>query len=98
MQLVREMNDKNITTYSDVPTNYCKAFEDNSGALEIARMHKMRPHTKQIILVYHHFRSFVKKGMVVIWPIKTEDHPADITTKPTSQDLFLKHRKGICGF
>jgi hypothetical protein len=37
MQLVREMNDKAITTYSDVPKVYCKAFEDNSGALEIAR-------------------------------------------------------------
>jgi hypothetical protein len=97
MQLVREMNDKDITTYSDVPKVYCKAFEDNGGALEIARMHKMRPCTKHINLVYHHFRSSFKKGLVVIWPIKTEDQPADIMTKPTSRDLFLKHRKEICG-
>jgi hypothetical protein len=71
MQLVREINEKDITTYSDVPKVYCKAFEDNIGSLEIARTHKMRPHTKQINLVYHHFRSFFKKGLVVIWPITT---------------------------
>jgi hypothetical protein len=98
MQLVKEIKEKGLATYSDVPKVYCKAFEDNSGALEIARTHKMRPRTKHINLVYHHFRSFVKKGLVVIWPIKTEDQPADIMTKPTARDLFLKHRKGICGF
>jgi hypothetical protein len=98
MQLVKEIKDKGLAMYSDVPKVYCKAFEDNSGALEIARTHKMRPRTKHINLVYHHFRSFVKKGLVVIWPIKTEDQPADIMTKPTARDLFLKHIKGICGF
>jgi hypothetical protein len=98
MQLVKEINKKDITTYSDVPKVYCKAFEDNSGALEIARTHKMRPRTKHNNLVYHHFRSFVKKGLVAIWPINTEDQPADITTKATTRDIFLKHRKGICGF
>jgi hypothetical protein len=73
MQLVKEMNDKDITTCSDVPKVYCKVFEDNSEALEIARTHKMRPRTKHINLVYHNFRPFVKKGLVVIWPINTED-------------------------
>jgi hypothetical protein len=98
MQPVKEIKDKGLATYIDVPKVYCKAFEDNSGALEIARTHKMRPRTKHINLVYHHFRSFVKKGLVVIRPIKTEDQPADIMTKPTARDLLLKHRKGICGF
>jgi hypothetical protein len=46
MQLVKDMNEKDITTYSGVPKVYCKAFEDNSGALEITRTHKMRPRTK----------------------------------------------------
>jgi hypothetical protein len=98
MQLVREINDKNITTYINVPKFYCNAFDDNSGALEIARTHKIRPRTNHINLVYHHFRSLIKKGLVVIWPIKTEDQAADIMMKPTARDLFLKHRKGICGF
>jgi hypothetical protein len=30
MQLVREMNENDITTYSDVPKVYSKVFEDNS--------------------------------------------------------------------
>jgi hypothetical protein len=98
MQLIREMNDKDITTYSVVPKVYCKAFEDNSGALETARTGNMRTRTKHTHLCYHLFRSFFKKGLVVICPIKTEDQPADIITKPTERDLFLKHRKVTCGF
>jgi hypothetical protein len=87
MQLIKEMKENDITIYSDVPKVYCKVFEDNSGALEIARTtHKMRPRTKHINLLYHHFRSFAKKGLVVIWPsINTEDQPADIMTEPTSR-------------
>jgi hypothetical protein len=84
IQLVMEMHAKNITTYSDAPKVYCKEFEDNIGALEIAITHKMRARTKHINLMYHHFRPFVKRGLVVIWPIKTEDQPADIMTKPTT--------------
>jgi hypothetical protein len=73
--------------------------KQGGDSLEIARTHKMRPRTKHINLVYHHFRSFVKKGLMVIWPINTEDQPSsDIMTKPTAPNLFLKHRKGICGF
>jgi hypothetical protein len=98
MQLIKEMNGLGITTYSEVPRVYCKAFEDNSGALEMAKVHKMRPRTKHLNLVFHHFRSFVKQGLVVIWPIGTTDQEADIFTKPTTRDLFLKLRKAICGW
>ncbi len=38
-----------------------KVFEDNSGALELARLHKLR-RTKHINVCYHHFREHVRKG------------------------------------
>jgi hypothetical protein len=98
MQLIKEMNYMGITTYIDVPKVYCKAFEDNSGALEITKSHNMRPRTKHLNLDFHHFRSFVKKVLIVIWPIGTEDQQADIMTKPTSRDVFIKQRKSINGF
>ena len=91
MQLLKEMQDLGFHTYSSAPRVYCKAFEDNSGALEMAKTHKMRPRTKHLNLVYHHFRSFVKQGLVVIWPISTDDQVADALTKPLSRDVFTKH-------
>ena len=37
----------------------CKAFEDNSGAMEFARTPNMSARTKLINLVYHYFREYV---------------------------------------
>ena len=36
------------------------AFEDDSGALEIAQLPKMHPRTKHINICYHHFREHVR--------------------------------------
>jgi hypothetical protein len=60
--------------------------------------HNMCPMTKHLNLVFHHFRSFVKNGLIEIWPIGTEYHRADILTNPTSRDVFVKHRKALNGF
>jgi hypothetical protein len=43
----------------DPPTVKCKLFEDNSGAMTLAKSPAMRPRTKHINVKYHHFRSFV---------------------------------------
>ena len=45
MELMDEFNDRGYDLISTKPIIYCKAFEDNSGALEITRLPKMRPHT-----------------------------------------------------
>ena len=36
MNLISELKERKITTISSVPKVYCKDFEDNSGALELA--------------------------------------------------------------
>jgi len=41
MNLIKELKERKITTISSVPKVYCKAFEDNSGALELARSTKI---------------------------------------------------------
>ena len=48
INLVKEMQKKHISTISSIPSVYCKAFEDNFSALEIAKSPKMRPRTKHI--------------------------------------------------
>ena len=39
------------------PKVHCTVFEDNSGALELARLPKIRPRTKHITQSYHHFQG-----------------------------------------
>ena len=80
------------------PTIFCEAFEDNSGALELANTPKIRPRTKHINTKYHHFREHVKAKLIKILPIGTSEQQADMMTKPLPVDLFLKLRKLLLGF
>ncbi len=97
MELVREMKSRKFDVISILPYVYCKAFEDNSGALELARLPKMRSRTKHIAVCYHHFREHVRAGKIKVYPIDTKDPPADVATKALAQDLCVRHRRQICG-
>ena len=97
MSLLGEMREHNFKIISLQPRLYCKAFEDNSGALELTRLPKLRPRTKHINICYHHFREHVRKGLIKIYPIETENQVADILTKPLSQTAFIHHRVIMCG-
>ena len=100
MNLLQELKDRGFTDTSPIPKIHCKAFEDNSGALELAKTPKMRPRTKHINIVYHHFRSFVKgeNPKISVHAIGTLDQTGDIFTKPLDQNLFQRHRKKIMGW
>ncbi len=76
---------------------YCKVFEDNSGALELARLSKICPRTKHINVVYHRFCEHVRKGLIKIFPVSTKDQIADIFTKLSAQNDFQRHRRSMCG-
>ena len=95
MQLLREVREQGYTTCSAVPRVHCKCFEDNAGALELAKTPKMRPRTKHINLTYHHFRDHVRNGDIKLYPISSNDQIADIFTKPLAQNLFLKLRSKL---
>ena len=93
MQLLREIHDRGITGMYIPPKVYCKAFEDNSGALHMATVHKVRPRTKHINQVYHHFRSHVRDGSITIHPISTTEQIADIFTKALDKNTLIHLRK-----
>ena len=80
------------------PKIHCTVFEDNSGALELARLPKIRPRTKHIYQSYHHFREHVERKEIVIESTPTEHQLADILTKPLAETTFTKHRKAIMGW
>ena len=47
------MKGNGLPTLSNSTKVYCRAFKDNSGALELAHTPKMQPRTKHINQVYH---------------------------------------------
>ena len=69
MFLIQEMKEKGFQVICTQPYVYCKVFEDNSGALELARLPKLHPRTKHINVCYHHFREHVRNGLIKIFPV-----------------------------
>ena len=88
MKLLQELKDNKIIKKSYIPKIYCKAFEDNSGALEMARTPKMRPRTKFMNVKYHHFRSHVADGLIEVHALGTKDQLGDLFTKPLGLEFF----------
>jgi hypothetical protein len=96
--ILEEMKANGIISKTYVPKVFCKLFEDNSGALEMARTPKMRPRTKHINVKYHHFRSAVARKLVELFPIDTLDQLGDLWTKPLSEELFEKFTQEVFGW
>ncbi len=97
MELINEMKEHNIPVICTKPYVCCKVFEDNSCALELARLPKLCPRTKHINVCYHHFREHVRKGLIKIFPVGTSDQIADVLTKALAQNDFTRHRIQLCG-
>jgi hypothetical protein len=98
MDLVEELHAKVSSNIKTTPTVYCKAFEDNAGAYELAIAPKMRPRTKHINAKYHHFRSHVDRHLIQIAKVTTEEQLADMFTKQSNLELFQSFRETIMGW
>jgi hypothetical protein len=48
MFLIQEIKAKGFQVICTKPYVYCKDFKDNSGALELARLPKLRPRTSEV--------------------------------------------------
>jgi hypothetical protein len=97
MNLIQEMKDHRFHDNKSTPTVHCTLFEDNSGALTLAKAPAMRPRTKHINIKYHHFHSHVANGTIDLQAIRSENQPADILTKPLTESVFVLHRHAIMG-
>jgi len=97
MELMVELQARGVMHYC-IPQVKCTVFEDNSGAVELANVPKMRPCTKHINIRYHHFRQWVDCGKIVVQQVTTEDQAADMLTKPLALHLFRRHRQRIQGW
>ena len=63
MNLTDELRKHGVTLIDQQPSIQCQVFEDNAGAIELAKLPKLRPRTKHLAIQYHHFRSWTVKGL-----------------------------------
>ena len=98
MQLIKEMSKNGIKVNHATPKIKCKVFEDNSGALEMAREYKYQPRTKHLNNRLHHFRDYVTRQEITIHPIGTHEQSADFLTKPLNETDLKRHRKKVMGW
>ena len=98
MEVMKELKQKHFIKSWNTPTLHCKVFEDNSGALEMAKNHKYRPRTKHLNVKYHHFCNYVKQGEISIHKIDTAEQLADYLTKPVNQDILDYLRGKVMGW
>ena len=97
MNLIQEMKEKGFQVICTLPSIYCKVFEDNSDALELAWLPKLCPRTKHINVCYHHFCKHMRKGLIKIFPVSTKDQIANALTKVLAKNDFQRHRRYLCG-
>ena len=95
MGLINELHDAKFPINNGIPIVTCKVFEDNAGALEMARTPKMRPRTKHLCVKMHHFREHVRKGKISIHKIPTQFQLGDMLTKPQPEALFVSQRESL---
>ena len=98
MELLQEMKQNGFPIGSTVPKVHCRVYEDNSGALEMAKTHKYRPRTKHINVKYHHFRDYVTRGEITLHKVDTLEQCADYLTKPLNKESLVPLRKSIMGW
>ena len=99
MNLLKEMNEKGIDVNVTKPKVHIKVFEDNAGAIEIAKEKKYRPRTKHLNVKLHHFRYYVDVTReITIHKIDTKSQPADMLTKPLPEPEFVAHRHTVMGW
>jgi hypothetical protein len=88
MNLLDEVHSLGIITSAPKTKIHCKLFCDNTGACELLKLPKVRPHTKHFNNKLHHFQEHVATGCISIHYIPTTDQQGDIATKPLALPLL----------
>jgi hypothetical protein len=99
MQLLTELISFGVQLHSVLLEIKCKVFEDNVGAIQLAKAPRMRPRTKHILdIQYHHFLEAVQQKKIKSYHVSTHEQVADIATKPLPKNQFQYLRKQLCGW
>ena len=65
-------------------------YEDNEGAIFLAKNQQVGMRTKHIDIKYHFIRELIGRNFLDIRYVRSEDNYADITTKNVGNEIFDK--------
>lgn len=85
---------KGIDAYQYAQT---KVFDDNQGAIALARNPVNRQRCKHIDIKYHFIRETVKSGRICLEYCSTDNMVADIMTKPATKLKLQKFAQYLFG-
>ena len=68
-------------------------YEDNSGAIAIAKNGNLTKNSRNIEIHYHYVHESSLKNEIDVIKVDTKDNLADILTKASSKEEFIKFRK-----
>ena len=70
-------------------------YEDNQGAIFLAKNRQVSIRTKHIHIRCHFLRDMAEEKYIDIQYIRSENKPVDIMTKKTPETEFVGHTKRI---
>ena len=82
---------------SSVARTACTVFEDNQGAIALAKVPMMTPRSKHIAVPYHFFREDVRRKESDAVHVATDDQLADMVTEGLVQVKLEKLQKMLMG-
>jgi Reverse transcriptase (RNA-dependent DNA polymerase) len=97
-RLLQSVCDLILPEQSQNARMYSSVFEDNNGALQLARAPRITPRTKHYAIKYHFFRDNVTKGDIKLFKVESSKQRADIFTKGLVQQIFEIIRKLLMGW
>ncbi len=72
-----------------------RIFEDNNGALSIAKFGDFTKKSRHIRVSVHFITDLIKKNVIYIIKIASDDNIADIFTKALGGSKIVKHRTNL---
>jgi hypothetical protein len=99
-QLTREICNSINMEEQGPATLKTTVYEDNSGALTLARLEpgRMTPRSKHYGVKYHWFRSKLQPNEIELEKVESLLQRADILTKALRTEPFKSNRKLTCGW
>ena len=97
-RLLQLICDTVLLSQSNNARMYSSVFEDNNGALTLARAPRITPRTKHYAIKYHFFRENVIQGDIKLYKVESSKQRADIFTKGLVQQIHETIRKLLMGW
>ena len=70
-------------------------YEDNSGAIAIAKFGNFTKTSKHIDVQYHYINENYESGIIDVVKIDSKFNLADMLTKILDKKMFLQNRKAL---